>query len=150
MNVAPSQAVFASSETPSWSQLIVDCFGCDHGTCCDLDRGYEFLDKIPVRLGLVKQAQPYIFKTCEVAFQGKPGYSGWVALVDGGAQIHTSANNRFISVDLLVRRELETAVVEEMVREWFQPVEIETRRVRRGPEKDVRDAGQTLAAPAAG
>jgi S-adenosylmethionine/arginine decarboxylase-like enzyme len=150
MSFAPSPAVTASSETSPWSQLIVDCFGCNHEACCDLDRGYEFLDKVPVRLGLVKQAQPYIFKTCEAAFPGKPGYSGWMPLEEGGVQIHTSANNRFISIDLLVRHEVEIAVVEEIVREWFQPAQIETRRIVRGQNAGESEVGRTLAVPAAG
>src|SRR5215216_4910142 len=85
----------------SWGfQLVLYCFGCDEETCCDLDRGYEFLDQICVHLKMTKQTQPYIFKTCERTFPGVPGYSGWVPIIESGIQIHTSANNRFISIDV--------------------------------------------------
>ena len=35
-----------SADVPWGFQLIIDCFGCDFDVCCDLDKGYEFLDKI--------------------------------------------------------------------------------------------------------
>ena len=64
-------------------------FGCDEQTCCDLERGYEFLDKICLHLKMTKQTQPYIFKTCETAFPDKPGYK-WLSLSrdDGLLRVH--------------------------------------------------------------
>jgi S-adenosylmethionine decarboxylase len=120
----------------SWGfQLVLDCFGCDEETCCDLDRGYEFLDQICVHLKMTKQTQPYIFKTCERAFPGVPGYSGWVPIIESGIQIHTSANNRFISIDVYSCKPFEEQNVVDFVRNWFQPKQIETCFIHRG--KDI-------------
>jgi len=120
----------------SWGfQLVLDCFGCDEEVCCDLDRGYEFLDKICIQLKMTKQSQPYVFKTCETAFPGKPGYSGWVPIIESGIQIHTSANNRFISIDVYSCRPFDEAEVLEFVKEWFEPRHIETCFLHRG--KDI-------------
>lgn len=120
----------------SWGfQLVLDCFGCEVDVCCDLERGYEFLDKICVHLKMTKQTQPYIFKTCETTFPGKPGYSGWVPIIESGIQIHTSANNRFISIDVYSCKPFSEADVLDFVKTWFRPKHIETCFLHRG--KDI-------------
>ena len=116
--------------------MIVDCFGCDEEACCDLNRGYEFLDKITLHLGMRKQTQPYIFKTCETTFPGKPGYSGWIPIIESGIQIHTSANNQFISIDIYSCRPFETSEVISFIEKWFKPGLIDTNFFQRG--KDLR------------
>jgi S-adenosylmethionine decarboxylase len=113
-------------------QLIIDCFGCEHDACCNLDRGYEFLDRIVQHLRMTKQTQPYIFKTCEVAFPGKPGYSGWIPIIESGIQIHTSANNRFISVDVYSCRAFDQREVVDFVKKWFEPTHVDTAFFLRG------------------
>lgn len=117
----------------SWGyQMILDCFGCSEEMCCDLEKGYEFLDQICAFLKMTKQTQPYIFKTCERAFPGRPGYSGWIPIIESGIQIHTSAKNRFISIDVYSCKKFSRAMVEEFVRDWFRPKVIDTEFVYRG------------------
>jgi S-adenosylmethionine decarboxylase len=126
------------TEQTSWGfQLVLDCFGCTEEACTDLDRGYEFLDKICVHLHMTKQTQPYIFKTCEATFPGKPGYSGWVPIIESGIQIHTSANNRFISIDVYSCKPFEEANVVDFVQRWFEPKHIDTCFLYRG--KDIME-----------
>jgi S-adenosylmethionine decarboxylase len=123
------------TEDSCWGyQLIVDCFGCSEDVCCDLDHGYEFLDQICAHLNMTKQTQPYIFKTCERAFPGKPGYSGWVPIIESGIQIHTSANNRFVSVDVYSCRKFDAREVEEYVNRWFSPKSIQAQLFYRGQD----------------
>jgi S-adenosylmethionine decarboxylase len=127
-----SQIESIKSETSWGYQLVLDCFGCDEAVCCDLDRGYEFLDKICVHLEMTKQTQPYIFKTCEVTYPGRPGYSGWLPIIESGIQIHTSAKNRFISVDVYSCKAFSEQGVIEFVKRWFAPEQIETCLLHRG------------------
>lgn len=125
----------AAGETQPWGyQLIVDCFGCDFEACTDLDKGYEFLDQICVHLDMTKQTQPYIFKTCETAFPGRPGYSGWVPIIESGIQIHTSAHNRFISIDVYSCRPFDQDDVVAFCKKWFGPENIDTAFLLRGKE----------------
>ena len=131
-------------------QLIIDCFGCTPDVCCDLDRGYEFLDKICVHLKMTKQTQPYIFKTCETTFPGKPGYSGWVPIIESGIQIHTSAKNQFISIDVYSCKEFDQAVVEDFVKTWFNPEYIESFLVYRGKGIYQHRHGQSLVTATSG
>ena len=113
-------------------QLIIDCFGCEHEICCDLENGYEFLEQICTYLDMTKQTQPYIFKTCDKAFPGKPGYSGWVPIIESGIQVHTSANNHFISVDVYSCKPFDRSKVEAFVRDWFRPEVIDSQLFYRG------------------
>jgi S-adenosylmethionine decarboxylase len=148
-NLAPRPEL-KSVDAPWGFQLILDCFGCDHEVCCDLDRGYEFLDKICLHLKMTKQTQPYIFKTCETAFPGKPGYSGWVPIIESGIQIHTSANNRFISIDVYSCKEFDRAAVEQFVRGFFNPEHVESVLLYRGQGVYQRRFTQQIAASAGG
>lgn len=113
-------------------QLIIDCFGCSEEICCDLHKGYDFLDEICEFLKMTKQTQPYIFKTCERTFPGRPGYSGWIPIIESGIQIHTSAKNRFVSIDVYSCKVFDQAAVEKFVVDWFQPEVIETQFFYRG------------------
>ncbi|MEM7480920.1 MAG: S-adenosylmethionine decarboxylase [Acidobacteriota bacterium] len=124
-------------------QLIIDCFGCDFDACCDLDNGYEFLDRICDHLHMTKQTQPYIFKTCESAFPGRPGYSGWVPIIESGIQIHTSAHNRFISVDVYSCKPFDISDVVAFTQRWFKPVHVDTAFLQRG--KDYKKHGSLTA-----
>lgn len=134
--MSPKTLPNVNTDVSPWGwQLIVDCFGVDEQACCDLDQGYEFLDKICAELRMTKQTQPYIFKTCETTFPGKPGYSGWVPIIESGIQIHTSANNRFVSVDVYSCRPFSPAEVEAFVRNWFKPEAVDTFLLERG--KDI-------------
>jgi S-adenosylmethionine decarboxylase len=123
----------AKTGDESWGfQLVLDCFGCDEEVCRDLDRGYEFLDKLCLHLKMTKQTQPYIFKTCETTFPGKPGYSGWLPIIESGIQIHSSANNRFISIDVYSCKAFDESAVIHFVKNWFKPMHIETCFLNRG------------------
>ncbi len=132
--VAPPQGRPApSSPDQPWGfQLIVDCFGCDYDICCDLERGYEFLDQICRHLKMTKQTQPYVFKTCETTFPGRPGYSGWVPIIESGIQVHTSAYNNFISIDVYSCRPFSNEDVTGFITRWFEPSHIETGFLHRG------------------
>ncbi|HEX4953513.1 MAG TPA: S-adenosylmethionine decarboxylase [Thermoanaerobaculia bacterium] len=131
-------------QDPWGYQLIIDCFGCDEDVCCDLDLGYEFLDKICLELHMTKQTQPYIFKTCETTFPGRPGYSGWVPIIESGIQVHTSAKNRFISVDVYSCKKFDQKAVEDFVKRWFNPRVIETVLLRRGQDLLARSFGREV------
>ncbi len=130
-------------EQAAWGyQLLLDCFGVDETVCCDLNQGYEFLDQICYHLQMTKQTQPYIFKTCERTYPGKPGYSGWVPIIESGIQIHTSAKNHFISVDVYSCKKFDNAQVVEFIRKWFQPTRIETCFLRRGKSISVHSMSE--------
>ncbi len=129
-STAPTTSPLA--DQPWGYQLILDCFGCSHDICCDLDNGYEFLDQICDSLEMTKQTQPYIFKTCDRAFPGRPGYSGWVPIIESGIQIHTSAKNHFVSIDIYSCKLFDQTAVQKFTMNWFAPEGIDARFFCRG------------------
>ncbi len=123
----------SAEDQKAWGlQLIADFFGCDERICNDLDRIYEFLDKFSLFLGSEKQTQPYVFKVCEITFPGEPGVSGWIPLQDGSIQIRTSANDRFITIDVSYRLPFSSADVIAYMEKWFSPSRIDTHIFQRG------------------
>ena len=54
-----------------------------------------------------------------------------------GIQIHTSSNNRFISIDVYSCKPFNEEDVTEFVRNWFKPRLIETCFIHRG--KDIME-----------
>lgn len=147
LNDEPSPRVL---DIPWGWQLILDCFGCSEAVCCDLEKGYEFLDSLCVHLGMKKQSQPYVFKTCETTYPGRPGLSGWVAIIDSGIQIHTSANNHFVSVDVYSCKPYDRNAVESFVKEWCQPQFVETVLIERGREIKSRACMTRVSTPSHG
>jgi S-adenosylmethionine decarboxylase len=117
--VSPISEAPETNDAPWGYQLSLDLFGCSFEDCCSLDRGYEYLDRICVHLEMTKQTQPYIFKTCDLAFPGKPGYSGWVPIIESGIQIHTSAHKGFISIDVYSCKPFDPQDVIDFTRNWF-------------------------------
>ena len=135
----------------SWGyHMAVDLFGVDEDKCCNLDHGYEFLDQICNFLEMTKQTQPYIFKTCEKAFPGRPGYSGWVPIIESGIQVHTSGKNNFVSIDVYSCKKFDPDQVEQFVRDWFEPQEIECQMLYRGRNFMLRRQEEEKLAAASG
>lgn len=132
MEARDLKATDTEAEAPWGFQLSLDLFGCEFDVCCDLDQGYDYLDKLCIHLQMTKQTQPYIFKTCDVAFPGRPGYSGWVPIIESGIQIHTSAHNRFISIDVYSCKPFDLQDVIDFTRGWFRPERIDSVLVPRG------------------
>lgn len=80
--------------------LHVDLYGVRRELCNDLDFCYRLLDDLTARLGMHKQAPPFIFRSPDVEFPDKAGLSGWVPLIESGISIHTLTLTQFVSVDI--------------------------------------------------
>ncbi len=145
----PDAAMDSVEDAPWGYQLIVDCFGCSEEICCDLDNGYEFLDEICEFLDMKKQTQPYIFKTCERTFPGLPGYSGWLPIIESGIQIHTSAKNRFVSIDIYSCKMFDQHKAVQFVSDWFKPELVDSQLFYRGRDYRRRSVSSSLCPNAA-
>ncbi len=85
-----------------WS-LLLDLYNCEKGlgdNDNDLQLCYDYLDKLPELIGMQKQGPPVLVVTDGQQYPDKAGFSGWVALVESGIQIHTIIPTKFITIDL--------------------------------------------------
>jgi S-adenosylmethionine/arginine decarboxylase-like enzyme len=80
--------------------LHVDLYGVDRALCDDIGFFYSLLDDVVARLGMHKQAPPFIFRSPDVEYPDKAGLSGWVPLIESGISVHTLTLAGFVSIDL--------------------------------------------------
>jgi S-adenosylmethionine/arginine decarboxylase-like enzyme len=69
------------------------------------------LDDLTIRLGMHKQAPPFIFRSPASEFPDKAGLSGWVPLIESGISIHTLTLTGFVSIDIYTCGRLDAAQV---------------------------------------
>lgn len=112
--------------------LAIDLYDCRNGVCDDFDLCYRFLDEVVRVLKMKRQAPPYLFRSDEREYPNKTGLSGWIPLIESGIQIHTLSQRNFISIDVYSCRRFDTEGLEEFVREFFHPSEVETQLILRG------------------
>ncbi len=80
--------------------LHADFYGVSKELCDDLTFCYDLLDRLTDRLGMHKQAPPFIFRSPNQEFPDKAGLSGWVPLIESGISIHTLTVTGFVSLDI--------------------------------------------------
>ena len=113
-------------------ELLLDCYDCKPGVCSDLEKSYNFLDKIVDIIEMKKQAPPQVFKTDSKLYPDKAGLSGWVALVESSIVIHTLSKKNFISIDIYTCGKLDPKLAVAFVNKYFKPKKIEKQYVERG------------------
>ena len=100
--------------------LAVDLYECESEHLDDVGFIYEFLETLVRRMGMIKQAPPFVFLS-PPGFPDKAGVSGWVPLIESGIQIHTVAPARFVSLDVYCCRRVEHDVVLHIAAQFFRP-----------------------------
>ncbi|MCK4825866.1 S-adenosylmethionine decarboxylase [bacterium] len=114
--------------------LTMDLYDVEPSRCQDLNLGYDFLDKLPVHIGMHKQSLPHIYVTPQ-KWVGKDGLSGWVGLVESGIQLHTLSEEGFVSIDLYTCSYLDHTQIPrilEFVMKYYPYKDVETNLVERG------------------
>jgi S-adenosylmethionine decarboxylase len=116
------------------SLLTIDIYGVESGRCQDLNLGYDFLDKLPIEIGMEKQSLPHIYVTPS-KWAGKGGLSGWVGIVESGIQLHTLSDTGFVTVDLYTCSSINQPMIPKIlkfVNKYYPYEEVETNLVKRG------------------
>lgn len=123
----------ADSEKPKpfGYEYLMDLYNCKPGVCHDYNLCYLFLDRLVDLLKMQKQAPPLVFRI-DSSNSENTGITGWVPLIESGVQIHTRARKSFISIDVYSCREFSTDGVEEFVRAYFGPQEVDAWLIPRG------------------
>jgi len=111
--------------------LMIDLYGCNVDQINNLDYCYDFLDKLPAKIGMDKQSPPFIFRSPEY-YPGKAGLSGWVPIIQSGISIHTLKDTGFVSIDVYSCSNYNKNNVIKEIKKYFKPEEVEANYVFRG------------------
>ena len=117
--------------------LALDLYDCNADVLDDVGLVYTFLELLVSRLGMTKQAPPFVFLS-PPEFPDKAGVSGWVPLIESGIQIHTLTPCRFVSVDVYCCRKFNIHEVQEVAQAFFNPAAIDVNEITRGAKYHAR------------
>ncbi len=113
--------------------LVFDGYRCPVARLSDLDRLYEFLDRLPDRIGMTRIMPPYVFRHAE----GEPaseGLSGFVLIAESHISVHTFPSRRFVNADVFSCEPFDVQVVLAELKAAFGPTRMEWKLLDRGRE----------------
>ena len=111
--------------------LALDLYDCNADVLDDVGLVYTFLELLVSRLGMTKQAPPFVFLS-PPGFPAKEGISGWVPLIESGIQIHTLTCERFVSIDVYCCHRADRAMVLDIAQQFFAPKHHDIHEMPRG------------------
>lgn len=78
-------------------QLLFDGYAADAQSCADVSKLYNFLMKLPDRIGMRRVGFPQIIQITEA---GIKGLSGFVFIMESHISIHTYEERGFVTADV--------------------------------------------------
>ena len=112
--------------------LHMDVYGVARTLCDDIGFFYSLLDDLAAKLGMHKQAPPFIFRSPDVDFPDKAGLSGWVPLIESGISVHTLTLKEFVSLDIYTCGTLDVDYTASYLRERLCASHFELQHLIRG------------------
>lgn len=114
--------------------FILDGYGCKRNSLIDLEHVYDFLDKLPERIGMTKISQPHVFKYSGVKPQDW-GVTGTVILAESHCSFHSfPERHNFITIDCYSCKFFDPNLVLEVIQEYFGPQDYEYHVIERGEQ----------------
>lgn len=118
---------------PFGYSLLLDLYKCKpKKVVSNFGIAYDFLDTLPGKIGMEKQAPPFIFKSDATNYPDKAGFTGFVPLIDSGIQYHTLDPKQFITMDIYSCKEFDPDFVTEEVKKIYNPKDIDDQFLHRG------------------
>ena len=113
--------------------LVFDGYRCAGARLTDLDRMYEFLDRLPEQIGMTKIMPPYVFRHADRQ-PAREGLSGFVLIAESHVSIHTFPSRKFVNADVFSCEPFDVQVVLAELKKMFSPVRVEWKLLDRGRE----------------
>lgn len=113
---------------------MLDCFGCEPKTIGDAATISNFLDQLPLVLGMKK-----LIKPCIVCYKGgetwdKGGITGFMLIAESHISIHTFTHDGFLSADVYSCKPFDTEKTIAFFKKTFGYKKAKIKTVRRGIE----------------
>jgi len=120
--------------------ITLDLYDCNPKKLNDVEFIFQFLDKLPEKIGMTKISKPNIinYPGGKNSFD-KGGISGFVIIAESHISIHTFAAQRFASIDIFSCKYFNIKEAEKNIIEMFEAKKVEKHFIMRGREfpKDV-------------
>lgn len=109
---------------PWGKHLILDCAGCDFFLINDTTNIREFIKELVKRIGMIAHGEPQI----EFLLPGtdNEGYSVLQMITTSNITIHFVNKTKEAYIDVFSCKDFDTIVVEETVKEYFEPTLIQS------------------------
>ena len=130
--------------------LHIDVYGVARMLCDDIGFFYSLLDDLTAKLGMHKQAPPFVFRSPEAQFPDKAGLSGWVPLIESGISVHTLTLKGFVSLDIYTCGMLDIDYTAGYLRERLGASHFELQHLIRGSKYHDLPEDSPKLAPRAG
>lgn len=113
--------------------LLLDLYDCDRDSLICLNTIFDFLDKLPSKVGMIKIDQPKVFKYFDESSPNTWGVTGSVIISTSHISIHTFPDRGgFCSIDLYSCKNFDASIVLEEVIKIFKPEDYEIEIKQRG------------------
>lgn len=109
--------------------LVIDGNGCNVDALKDLEGVYNFLDEIPLRIGMTKMIQPYVVKWKDKG-SALEGVTGFVTIAESHISVHTFPDNARVYVDIFSCKHFDKEKILQIFEEHFRPKKMEFKVVR--------------------
>jgi S-adenosylmethionine/arginine decarboxylase-like enzyme len=109
---------------PWGKHLILDCAGCDFFLINDTTNIREFIKELVKRIGMIAHGRPQI----EFLLPGtdNEGYSVLQMITTSNITIHFVNKTKEAYIDVFSCKDFDTIIVEETVKEYFEPTLIQS------------------------
>lgn len=98
--------------------LMIDAWGCPEDKLADLDRVFDFMDKLPEQIGMTKISAPHVFKYAGLIPQDW-GITGNVIIAESHITVHTFAEKGYVFFDAFSCKPFDTERVLHLFQEAF-------------------------------
>ncbi len=116
--------------------LTLDLHGCDKEKLADRDFIFQFLNKVPEKLGLNKFSEPQLTIAPDQGTDSfdRGGITGFVILVESHVSIHTFPADGYVSLDIFSCKDFNQRLAKEVVMKLLGAEKAETNFIIRGKE----------------
>ena len=113
--------------------ITLDLKGCHKDILSNYQLHFDFLKNIPVLIQMTPITQPYVFPYDGLVPEDR-GITGIVIIAESHISIHSFEEKGYCFIDIFSCKPFDTDKAIELIKETFQPIEIEINVVKRGKD----------------
>jgi S-adenosylmethionine decarboxylase len=113
--------------------LTLDGYGGDLEALNSKERVYEFLDKLPGMLDMIKMGEPVLYHSEGNDLKDPGGWTGVVVIAESHISVHTFAKRGFVSADVYTcKNGMNNDLIIDFFKKQFKVEDVETHFIKRG------------------